>query len=83
MHVVRQNNPSIDVEWVGFFYLPNGGAGGFDLGDQKVRSPVAEIYREEIGSSGNTVATVNRHVGLGNMFGLILQRFWWAEPTLR
>ncbi len=61
MHVVRQNNPCINMKRPRQANRADGGAERFDFAHQQAGTAVRRVYREEIGSSGNAVAAVFGH----------------------
>ncbi len=63
MHVVRQNNPCIDMKWRRLANRANRGAERFDFPHQQVRPAVCQVYGEKIRSSRNAIAAIVGHSG--------------------
>lgn len=65
VHVIGEDDPRVDVKRGAEANRADGGTEGLDLADQKVGAAVGQVYREEIGSSGDAVAAVAGHWGFG------------------
>lgn len=62
MHMLRQDDPGVDVEWTPGSNFPHRRTKGFDLGGQQITAPVLKIHCKKIGAYGNKVAAVIGHV---------------------
>ena len=63
VHVVRKDDPGVDVEGSAHAHLPNRVPQRVDLRGQQVRTTVEQINREEERSTRNPIATIIRHDG--------------------
>ena len=61
MHVVRQDDPGIDMKGVSFPGGPHRLAEKVDVTDKKIASAVTQIDREEIGRTRHLGTAVSRH----------------------
>jgi hypothetical protein len=63
MHMVRQNNPSIDMKWQPTDRAPDRLSQSHNLRDEQVRATVAQIDRKEIAPACNPVSAIIWHSG--------------------
>jgi hypothetical protein len=72
MHVVRQNDPGVDMKRGCEANGTNGCPKGFDLANQQIRPAVCQVYREEVRASRNAIAALVGHCGNVSTFFA-----WW------
>ena len=61
VHVVGQDDPGVDVERGTRPHLPHCFAQRVDVAHQIVRPAIEQIYREEVGSAGDSVSAIVGH----------------------
>ena len=61
MHMVRQYDPGIDMEWPPRQFRSHGIPQCRNFDHQQVRAPVPQIYREEVGAPWHAIAAIVRY----------------------
>jgi hypothetical protein len=82
VHVIRQNDPGIDMEGVAFFGSANRLAEQVYVADEEVASAITQVDREEIRCARHLGAAVSRHSGSSLSAVLAVAWFRWISEAL-
>jgi len=82
MHMVRQNDPGIDMERMARVCGTNRFAQQIDMADQHVASTVEQIDRKEIRGTRHLGAAVSRHGGSSLSVVLAAGLYRWISKAL-